>query len=83
MENYRHSVNRIQNPSMRNRRSMPAPSCGCGFAGFGAGDECTGLAMAKVKVQLWQNIYPCEKALVRGTIFSELDLPFNARRGCR
>lgn len=68
---------------MRQRRPMSTPSCDCTFTGFGRSDECTGLAMAKIKVQLWQNVYPAEKAITRGTIFNELDLPFNARRGCR
>ncbi len=43
--------------------------------------ECTGLAMGKVKHQPWQNIYSCEKAITRGTIFADLDLPFMGRKG--
>ncbi|MBQ4054983.1 MAG: spore coat associated protein CotJA [Clostridia bacterium] len=39
--------------------------------------------MAKIVFQSWQKIYPCEKAIVRGTLFGELDLPFEARRSCR
>ena len=41
------------------------------------------LAMAYVKWQTWQNIYDVEKALHRGTIFQELDLPFCGIGGCQ
>lgn len=34
------------------------------------------LAMVYSPVQKWRNIYDGETALVRGTIFEELDLPF-------
>ncbi len=34
------------------------------------------LAMSYVPFQKWQNIYPLEKALKRGTLFADLDLPF-------
>ncbi len=34
------------------------------------------LAMAYVPRQKWQNIYENSKAVMRGTIFSDLDLPF-------
>lgn len=34
------------------------------------------LAMAYVPMQQWNEIYEGEKALERGTIFPELDLPF-------
>lgn len=34
------------------------------------------LAMVYSPVQKWRNIYDGEVALVRGTIFEELDLPF-------
>lgn len=40
------------------------------------------LAMAYVPWQEWRNIYNQEKALQRGTIFEELDLPFQGRGGC-
>ena len=83
MENYRHNVSRPRNPAVRGRRSPSCPSCERGSAGFDTGRECTGLAMAKIVFQSWQKIYPCEKAIVRGTLFGELDLPFEARRSCR
>jgi hypothetical protein len=34
------------------------------------------LAMAYVPIQKWKNIYANDVALNRGTIFSDLDLPF-------
>ncbi len=34
------------------------------------------LAMAYVPVQQWQDLYEPEDALYRGTIFRQLDLPF-------
>lgn len=34
------------------------------------------LAMAYVPMQRWQKIYEDSKAIMRGTIFEELDLPF-------
>lgn len=34
------------------------------------------LAMAYVQTQNWRDIYECDKALMRGTVFSELDKPF-------
>ncbi len=39
------------------------------------------LAMAYVIWQEWEKTYNYEKALSRGTIFEELDLPFMAYRG--
>lgn len=41
------------------------------------------LAMAYIPWQKWQDIYDAEKALQRGTIFEELDMPFERRGGCR
>lgn len=42
--------------------------------------ECTGspeLAIAHVPMQVWRKLYSQEKALQRGTLFAELDLPFS------
>lgn len=41
-------------------------------------EGCVGypIAMAYVPVQKWQNIYKAETALMRGTVFPELYLPF-------
>ena len=41
------------------------------------------LAMAYIPMQTWRDIYENDKAIMRGTIFGELDLPFkgaNSRR---
>ncbi len=34
------------------------------------------LAMSYVPMQNWREIYECDKALLRGTVFCELDKPF-------
>ena len=34
------------------------------------------LAQATIGIQKWQDVYECDKALVRGTIFEQLDKPF-------
>ena len=41
------------------------------------------LAMAYVPWQQWRMIYEPKEALKRGTIFKELDLPFEAAKECR
>ena len=50
-----------------------------------AGRECVSstrpLAMVYAEKQKWQNIYDTEIALINGTIFEELNLPFN-KSGC-
>lgn len=38
------------------------------------------LSMAYVPWQSWGNIYKAEDALMQGTIFEELNLPFTGRR---
>ena len=38
------------------------------------------LAMAYVKLQNWQQIYPNDKAIIRGTIFEQLDKPFKGAK---
>lgn len=38
------------------------------------------LAMAYVPWQRWQETYPLEKGFHQGTIFPELDLPFEGKR---
>ena len=40
------------------------------------------LAMVYSPFQMWQKTYPTEKAFVRGTLFEELDLPFESGK-CR
>jgi hypothetical protein len=38
------------------------------------------LAMAYVPWQEWKEIYDRKKALLRGTVFAQLDLPFGGSR---
>lgn len=64
-------------------------NCGTGNGSAGSAGGVSGtipldelpLAMAYVPRQTWKTTYPVEEALVRGTIFPELDLPFTGRRG--
>ncbi len=95
MEKYRQNMTRNSNGGMRmhaqnTRSGYSHLSGGCGCSDVRMGNdhydhydhkECTGLAMAKVKHQPWQNVYSCEKAITRGTIFADLDLPFMGRKG--
>lgn len=41
------------------------------------------LAMAYVPYQQWKNIYDPTEAFKRGTIFKELDLPFECAKECK
>ena len=41
------------------------------------------IAMAYVPWQRWQNIYDAEKGFCNGTIFQELNLPFEGMGGCQ
>ena len=41
------------------------------------------IAMAYVPWQQWGKIYEPKEALKRGTIFKELDLPFEAAKECK
>lgn len=41
------------------------------------------LAMAYVPWQAWRDIYDAEKGFHRGTIFQELDKPFDCQGGMR
>ena len=41
------------------------------------------IAMAYVPWQTWKNVYEAQKGLCRGTIFQELDKPFQGAGGCR
>lgn len=38
---------------------------------------CSGLAIACVPIQQWQRVYSPEAAFYSGTIFPELNLPYN------
>ncbi len=48
-------------------------------------DDGVSLAMVYSPYQRWQNVYDCDKGLSRGTIFRDLDKPFEASQskgGC-
>jgi len=51
--------------------TLPAGEKKCGF--------CITLAMSYTPMQKWGNIYETEKGFERGTIFAELDLPFEGK----
>lgn len=69
----------------RNSMESPCPSdCTQGRCG-GWGIENHPLAMVYSPCQAWRDAYPPDVALSRGTLFSELDLPFEGsknKRGC-
>lgn len=44
--------------------------------------ECQTLAMAYVEMQKWQELYEPEQGFSRGTIFTQLDLPFVGEGAC-
>lgn len=55
----------------------------CPFHGLGRVDKSFGLsgyplAMVYAPIQEWKDLYDLDTALVKGTLFSELDLPFLA-----
>ena len=65
--------------------------CGCNTCGCnhnqGSGDGGWGLchyplAMVYAPCQAFRSVYDVETALARGTLFAELDLPFEAAGGC-
>ena len=64
--------------------STPERDCKNGKCG-GWGLESRPLAMVYSPCQAWRDAYAPDVALMRGTLFSELDLPFdggNGKRGC-
>ena len=69
----------------RNSEGQSCPSdCSRGACG-GWGLEAHPLAMVYSPCQAWRDAYPPDVALSRGTLFSELDLPFeggNCKWGC-
>lgn len=66
----------------RNSDQTRASDNGCCKKGtrYGIKDRPVGSVYAPV--QNFHELYDLDKALSRGTIFSELDLPFDAGRGC-
>ena len=72
-------------PDLRGDLGQSCPSgCSRGACG-GWGVESRPLAMVYSPCQAWRDAYPPDVALSRGTLFSELDLPFEGgkcKRGC-
>ena len=72
-------------PDLRGDLGQSCPSgCSRGACG-GWGVESHPLAMVYSPCQAWRDAYPPDVALSRGTLFSELDLPFEGgkcKRGC-
>ena len=71
-------VNRTQtvHPQQPNVRTMPAPQeCSPNYPHI----EPTSLAIVYAPVQAFVKIYDPQKALVRGTLFAELDRPFTGK----
>ena len=67
----RDSVNRGDLP-LRNENGMG----GCGMGGDTWGLENHPLASVYAPLQIFRNLYDRDTALMKGTIFTELDLPF-------
>lgn len=68
--------------SMPTRNVVPRDTCPCGTHSYDTFASMP-IAMAYVPWQVWQDIYDADKALCRGTIFQELDKPFQGMGGCR
>ena len=54
----------------------------CPSVGAGDFEQQFPIGMGYIPWQTWSRTYPQEQALMRGTIFPDLDLPFEYRR-CR
>ncbi len=76
----------------REQKSQPAVTTGSAATACAGASDCNtacsqtetrqpmALAMAYVPWQRWQETYPLEEGFHRGTIFPELDLPFEGKR---
>jgi hypothetical protein len=62
----------LLSPPLRYQSDLP-PKPQCPPPMGGAGQV---LAMAYVPPQEWDALYPAEQALLRGTLFAQLDYPF-------
>ena len=77
MNNYRYGCSA---PPMRSGYDRCGCPCGSDRGSVGALPEAPVVAMAYVPFQTDADVYPVEKALLRGTAFPALDKPFLA--GC-
>ena len=62
---------------------LPEDMNGCGIADGGWGLKSHPLAMVYSPLQEFHELYTPEKALERGTVFTELDLPFEGYKGSK
>jgi hypothetical protein len=67
----------------REERSSCAPDCQNGEDHLRWGLEGYPLASVYAPIQAFVNLYDCETAIIRGTIFAELDLPLNGKANTR
>ena len=70
-----HSAESTSPYGEREERSSCAPVCQNGEDHLRWGVEGYPLASVYAPIQAFVNLYDCENALIRGTIFAELDLP--------
>lgn len=87
MINNRNSSRRPTN--FRNMQSPTSPTNFYNFVGMANPQtnnnniEDMPLAMAYIPFQQWRNLYDPSEAFQRGTIFKELDLPFECAKECK
>lgn len=67
----------FENAMNIDRMEMPREKSGRG----NSSNQSLALAMAYVPMQCLKNAYSLEKALMAGTLFPELDKPFQAAKG--
>lgn len=61
---------------MANKDDVGGVGCGAGTAAARWGIKDHPLSMVYAPLQEWRSLYDLDTALIRGTLFSELDLPF-------
>ncbi len=86
-------LRRMAHEQSRNATAVARPSCACPVEPRAGKRDCRGeyvqggpsLAMVYSPYQHWQNVYDHDKGFSRGTIFRDLDMPFEASQskgGC-
>ncbi len=67
-----------------NRRAVEGSSCGCaGTASVGYGVKDRPVGSVYAPVQAFAGLYDLPRALARGTLFADLDLPLEVGKGGR
>ena len=67
--------------TLNRRASEAAPGCGCRAGSYGLTDRPVGSVYAPI--QAFDKLYDLPRALSRGTLFSDLDLPLEVGKGGR